>query len=46
MNPDKLKNEIDILKKENKNLKNELLKYKEEKNIFEISFIEDDLESS
>ncbi len=44
MNPIKKWNRY--FKEKNKNLKNELLKYKEEKNIFGISFIEDDLESS
>ena len=45
-NPDKLKNDIEQLKKENKNLQNLLNKYKQEENIFGISFIQDDLEGN
>ena len=42
--PDKLKSEIDKLKKENKILTNKINKYKEEGNVIGISFIEDDVE--
>ena len=41
--PDKLKNEIEKLKKENKILTNKVNKYKEEGNIIGFSFIEDDI---
>ena len=45
-NPDKLRNEIEKLKKENRNLQNIINKYKENENIFNLSFIEDDIEGN
>ena len=45
-NPDKLRNDIEQLKKENKNLQNIITKYKESENIFGLSFIEDDIEGN
>ena len=45
-NPDKLRIDIEKLKKENRDLQNIINKYKENENIFGLSFIEDDIEGN
>ena len=45
-NPDKLRIDIEKLKKENRDLQNIISKYKENENIFGLSFIEDDIEGN